>query len=209
MKLEYRILELAKGDEQECHYCFVDYDNPTNLNFDTAPATHQMIAHTETEQYFDISFICKDCKAEYDGGVLPRCEKCDRLKRNKSRCYCHKVKKKATLPTERELISQSFSSRLENKTRELEKELSTTKEELNIEREEIAKFQEKSEEWGKRQKQELLDRIKELETEVERLKKQTPQALVNEIESLKSQLKQQNAQIEVKEPKKWPWKLRK
>src|SRR6185369_10190409 len=145
MKLEYRVLELAKGNEQECHYCFVDYDDPTNLNFDTTPATHQMIAHTETEQYFDIAFICKDCKVEYDNGTLPRCEKCDRLKRNKSRCYCHKVKKKTTLPTERELISQSFSTRLENRTRELEKELSTAKEELKIEREEVAKFQEKSE----------------------------------------------------------------
>jgi len=143
MKLEYRVLELTKGDEQECHYCFVYYDDPTNLNFDTAPTTHQMIAHTETEQYFD---IYKDCKAEYDNGTLPRCEKCDRLKRNKSRCYCHKVKKKATLPTERELISQSFSTHLENKTRELEKELSTAKEELKVEREEVAKFQEKSEE---------------------------------------------------------------
>ena len=63
-----------------------------------------------------------------------------------------------------------------------------------------------------------MHRIKELETEVERLKKLTPQELVNEIESYKEeviQLKtlleklnsQQNAQIEVK---KWPWlKVRK
>ena len=54
-----------------------------------------------------------------------------------------------------------------------------------------------------------MDRIKELEIEVERLKKRTPQELVNEIESykeevarLKTQLEklnsQQNAQIEVK-----------
>ncbi len=111
------------------------------------------------------------------------------------------------------LIARSFSSRLENKTRELEKELSAAKEELKVEREEVAKFQEKSQEWSKKQKQGLLDRIKELEIEVERLKKLTPQELINEIESykeevarLKSQLEklnsQQSAQIEVK---KWPW----
>jgi len=50
-----------------------------------------------------------------------------------------------------------------------------------------------------------LDRIKELEAEVERLKKQTPQELVKEIEELKAQLEKQNqqtAQVEVKEPKK-------
>ncbi len=95
-----------------------------------------MVAHTKSEQYFDISFICKDCKLEYDNNVLPRCEKCDRLMRNKSLCYCHKEKKKQTQSlTNRELVAQSFSSRLENKTRELEKELSITKEELKIERE--------------------------------------------------------------------------
>ena len=82
----------------------------------------------------------------------------------------------------------------------------------------MAKFQEKSEEWSKKQKQEPLGRIKELEIEVERLKKLTPQGLINEIESykeevarLKTQLEklnsQQSAQIEVK---KWPWlKVRK
>ena len=107
---------------------------------------------------------------------------------------------------------------MEKKTRELENELSTTKEELKIEREEIAKFQEKSEEWGKRQKQELLDKIKQQEAEIKCLKKLTPQELVNEIKSykkevawLKTQLEklnsQQSAQIEVR---KWPWlKVRK
>ena len=129
MKLEYRVLELAKGDEQECHYCFVDYDDPTNLNFDTAPATHEMVALEEDGSSADIAFICKECKVEYDNNTLPRCEKCDRLKRNKSRCYCHKVKKKQTQSlTNMELVAQSFSFRLESKTRELEKELATTKE---------------------------------------------------------------------------------
>ena len=146
MKLEYRVLELAKGKENDCHYCFVDYDDQTNLDFSTAPATYQMVAHCETEQYFDISFICKNCKVEYDSGALPRCEKCDRLKRNKRFCYCHKVKAQTQSLTEEEIISQSFSYHLENKTRELEKELSSTKEELNIEREEVVKFQEKTEE---------------------------------------------------------------
>ena len=48
--------------------------------------------------------------------------------------------------SDKELLLQAFSFHLENKTRELEKELSITKEELKIEREEVAKFQEKSEE---------------------------------------------------------------
>ena len=90
--------------------------------------------------------------------------------------------------------------------------LITTEEALEIEREEVVKFQEKSEEWGKRQKQELLDRIKELEAENKRLKELTPQELLDEISKLKERVKeleQQTAQIEVKETKRWPWKSKK
>ena len=199
MSLEYRVLELIKEDEQECSYCFIDYCDQTNLDFSTASATYQMVAHTKTEQYFDISFICKDCKIEYDNGTLPRCKECDRLMRNKSFCYCHKEKKKQIQSlTESELISWSFSSRLEKRTSKLEKELMTTKEELNIEREEVAKFHEKSKEWG----DEKIKRIKELEAEVTKLKEEN--------QHLKEQQNGQIAQIEVKEIKKWPWlKLRK
>ena len=87
MSLEYRVLKLIKENKQECSYCFIDYSDQTNLDFSTASATYQMVAHTKTEQYFDISFICKDCKIEYDNGTLPRCKECDRLMRNKSFCY--------------------------------------------------------------------------------------------------------------------------
>jgi hypothetical protein len=65
-----------------------------------------------------------------------------------------------------------------------------------------------SEDWHKKQKKELVDRIKELEVENERLKKQTSQELLKEVKELKEQLEQKNqqiAQIEVKETKKWPW----
>src|SRR6266511_1366684 len=102
-----------------------------------------MVAHTKSEQLFDISFICKDCKLEYDKNVLPRCEKCDRLMRNKSLCYCHKEKKKQTQSlTNRELVAQSFSFCLESKTRELEKKLSPQElvDKLNAKEEEINKL---------------------------------------------------------------------
>jgi len=55
-------LELAEEDKQECNYCPLDYDDPTLLNFDTAPATHQMVALEEDGGNADIVFICKDCK---------------------------------------------------------------------------------------------------------------------------------------------------
>ena len=143
------MLEIAKDDEQECNFCFLDYDDPTLLNFDTASAAHQMVARHTIDGYSDIVFICNECKKDYDNNILPWCEKCDRLKRNRNRCFCSCLKAKPTkLLSDKELLPQAFSSRLENKTRELEKELSTAKEELNIEREEVAKFHEKSKEWG-------------------------------------------------------------
>jgi prefoldin subunit 5 len=47
-----------------------------------------------------------------------------------------------------------------------------------------------SKDWHNKQKQELLDKIQRLESEVEQLKRQQTQL---------------TAQIEVKETKKWPW----
>ncbi|CAJ0899680.1 11697_t:CDS:2, partial [Entrophospora sp. SA101] len=62
MRLEYRILEIAQGNEQECNFCFLDFDDPTLLNFDTAPVTHQMMANNTPDGYSDIIFICSECQ---------------------------------------------------------------------------------------------------------------------------------------------------
>nr|CAG8540174.1 9739_t:CDS:2 [Entrophospora candida] len=56
-----------------------------------------MAAHNTPDGHSDIVFICIECKKDYDNNTLSCCEK------------------------------RAFSSCLENKTRELEKELSTTK----------------------------------------------------------------------------------
>jgi uncharacterized protein YceH (UPF0502 family) len=148
MKLDYRIVEIAQGQEKECGYCPLNFEDQTNLNFNTAPATHQMVAlDKETSDYVDIAFICSKCKEHFENNNLPWCAKCGRLKPNRRSCFCHLIKSKSTKVLSAEtLISRSFSSRLENRIQELEKELSATKEALEIEREEVAKFQEKSEE---------------------------------------------------------------
>jgi hypothetical protein len=202
MKLDYRIVELAEGDEKKCNYCFLNFEDPTNLNFNTSPATHQMVAlDKETGDYVDIVFICDDCKKDFDNNILPWCEKCGRLKRNRRRCFCHleNEKDKVAQPLSEEvLISRAFSSRLENKTKKLEQELTNAKEEIDVHLEAL----QVSEEWSKRQKQELLDRIKKLEEENAKLNQENKQ--------LREQQNGQLAtQIEIKEPKKWPWKLKK
>ena len=103
MRLEYRVLEIVKGDEQECNFCFLDFDDSTNFNFDTAPATHQMTARNTPDGYSDIVFICNECKKDYDNNILPRCEKCDRLKRNRNRWFCSRLKTKSL--SDKELLS--------------------------------------------------------------------------------------------------------
>src|SRR5207247_457229 len=94
MRLEYRILEIAQGDEQECNVCFLDFDDPTLLNFDTAPATHQMVARNTPDGYSDIVFICGECKNDYDNNNLTLCLKCGRLKINKKKKKKKKKNKK-------------------------------------------------------------------------------------------------------------------
>ena len=74
MRLEYRILEIAQGDKKECNFCFLDFDDPTLLNFDTAPATHQMVARNTPDGYSDIVFICSECKKDYNNNTLPWCD---------------------------------------------------------------------------------------------------------------------------------------
>ena len=204
MKLEYRILKVAEGDKQDCNYCslsFRDFRFKDSLTFNVA--THQVAAFKDNNDYADIAYICADCKKDFENDVLPYCELCGRLKRNRKGCFCDLLEDKPiqSLSTE-EITSRTFGYRLEKKTRELEKELKTAKDKLNIEREEITKFQEKSEEWSKKQKQELLNKINSLEEKIKQLEKEN--------KLLKGQQNGQVAQIETKETKKWPWlKLRK
>ena len=70
--------------------------------------------------------------------------------------------------------------------KDLKQQLTSAKEEISSHLEAL----EVSKDWHNKQKQELLDKIQRLESEVEQLKRQQIQL---------------TAQIEVKETKKWPW----
>jgi len=85
----------------------------------------------------------------------------------------------------------------ERQINSLREELITTEEALEIEREEVVKFQEKSEEWSKKQKQELLllDKVKGLEEKIKQLEEEN--------RKLKEEKNGQIAQIQVKEAKRW------
>ena len=83
-------------------------------------------------------------------------------------------------------MAQSYVGRLEQQNKDLKQQLASAKEEISSH----LKALDVSKDWHNKQKQELLDKIQRLESEVEQLKKQQTQL---------------TAQIEVKENKKWSW----
>lgn len=153
---------------------------------------------------------CENCKEKFENDKLPKCD-CGRLK-TRYTCDCKEEENEKELPLlphqngGMALFYEQQINGLQEKERQLEEEVDTHLEALEV-----------AEDWHKRQKQELLDRIKQLEEENKQLKELTPQELLKEINDLKAQLtqlQQQNgqltAQIEIKETKKWPWlKIRK
>ena len=211
-ELTYTVLELEEWNRKStCDFCFNTFKNSDNK------AVNQIITRLKSNgELITNDCICENCKVKFENDELPKCGRCGRLQTRtdvdihsrKYVCYCirHREnleeKELPTLPNQRESMATFYERQIntlqEEKT-QLTEEVDTHLEALEI-----------SEVWNKRQKQELLDRIKELETEVERLKKQTPQELLDEISKLKERVKEleeQNnqsiAQVEVKTDKKF------
>ena len=209
-ELEYTVLELEKESKKTCDFCS-KFENKNNKS------VHQIRSRSKvTGEWISDDMVCERCEEKYWDDELSKCNRCGRLQTKldfdivtgKNVCYCIRnnedlEEKELPLLPHEEISQSTFYERQINS---LQEQLNETEEALEIEREEAVKFQEKSEEWSKRQKQELLDRIKQLEEENDNHKE--------EIKRLKTQLEQltsqQVAQIEVKETKRWSWlKMRK
>src|SRR5438128_7611685 len=106
--------------------------------------------------------------------------------RNRIDCFfcLSKDETNKTPSTIMEIMAQSYVGKLEQQNKDLKQQLASAKEEISSHLEAL----EVSKDWHNKQKQELLDKIQRLESEVEQLKKQQTQL---------------TAQIEVKENKRW------
>jgi len=204
-ELEYTVLELEKESKKTCDFCS-KFENKNNKS------VYQIRSRSKvTGEWISDDMVCERCEEKYWDNELSKCNRCGRLQTKldfdivtgKNVCYCIRnnedlEEKELPLLPHEEISQSTFYERQINS---LQEQLNETEEALEIEREEAVKFQEKSEEWSKRQKQELLDRIKQLEEENDNHKE--------EIKRLKTQLEQltsqQVAQNEVKETKKWSW----
>jgi len=217
-ELLYTVLELEEWlndiNNLPCEFCVTSFSNENRAVCQIKtrnPITHKLVA---------IDFACQKCKERFESGEMPKCERCGRLRiksdtdfiTGKYVCRCiergedTEEKELPVLPhLERE---STFYERQINALREEKEQLS---EEVDTHLEAL----EVSEVWNKRQKQELLDEIKSLKEEVKQLREQVKaETYEKEITELEAQLEQlnsqqQTAQVEVKEVKKWSWKLRK
>ena len=132
-----------------------------------------------TDKIIASGCACENCKEKLGREELPKCERCGRLQTesrfdfSSGKYICRCIKYGENLE-EKELPILPHEKRMdafyERQISALQEQLNEAEWTIEMEREEVVKFQEKSEEWSKRQKQELLDKIKQLEVEIERLK---------------------------------------
>ena len=210
-ELIYTILDLEAWNQRAtCRFC-------SGLK----KAFCQIRTHNKvTQSIVENNYVCESCKEKFENDEFPKCENCGRLKTEininalSGKYICNCVRNNESQQKELPILlhEERPNAFYERQINGLREELAIAEEALEIEKEEIVKFHEKSKEWSENQKKELLDWVKQLETEVEKLKKQTPQELINELYSCRKKIKileeqnsQLTAQIEVKETKKWSW----
>jgi DNA repair exonuclease SbcCD ATPase subunit len=211
-ELDYIVLDLDGWNKRTCDFCSNPFGNDNK-------AVCQIRTRSKlTDKLIANDVACESCRDRLN--ELPKCGNCSKLFTKADRdilskkyiCDCEGKEQEKELPIlPHERKPNAFYERQINTLRE-ENEQLTEEVDTHLDALEI------SEDWHKRQKQELLDRIKELELEVEKMKALTPQELINEIESYKEEVarlrtqleklnSQQSTQIEVK---RWPWlKIRK
>src|SRR6185369_2214835 len=183
-----------------CSFCVSLKDKIVCQIVTRSKVTHKLVAN---------DFACENCKEKFENNEISKCERCGRLRTDSDTDYitgkyvCRCIKREENIE-EKELPvlpgEERESTFYERQINGLREEKNQLAEEVDTHLEAL----EVAEDWHKRQKQELLDRIKELEAENKKLKELTPQELLKEIEELKVQLAKQNsqqAQVEIKEKK--------
>jgi len=200
-ELLYTILELEEWNKKTCDFCSGSFGNNNK-------AVCQIRTRSKlTDKIVENDVACEKCKEKFENDEITKCERCGKLQTKLERniygngytCNCsedNQEKELPALPCERR--PHAFYERQINGLRE---EKTHLEEEIDIHLEAL----EISKDWHKRKKRELLD-------EIDRLKKENivKEERIRQLEEQLSQLNSQSiSQIEVKEVKKWPWKLRK
>lgn len=192
-ELTYTILELERRSKKEyCYFC-------RSLN----EAVCQIRIRSKlTEKIVQNSKACQGCKEKFENNELLKCSNCGRLERQtefdysagKWICYC--IRNNESQEKELPVLPQksreaTFYEQQINELREKEKQL-TEEIEAHLEALKVSEI------WNKNQKEELVKENRSLKERIRQLEEQLAQ-LNN----------QSTSQIEAKETKKWPWRLKK
>ena len=199
-ELIYTVLDLEEwsSSNARCEFCSKSENN------DNKAVCQIRTRNKLTEKIIANDEACQKCKEKFENDELPKCERCGRLQvKTYISILCRCIRENENLEEKKFPVlphEERQSTFYERQINSLREELNTAEVEAQTHLDAMEAF----EVYNKKHRQELLDRIKELEAEVERLKKQTPQELVDklsakekEVSELKEQLKQQTAQIEV------------
>jgi hypothetical protein len=164
-KLIYTLLKLARESKKTCDFCSNPYGK------DNKSAFRIVIRVKSNNEWLSDDVVCENCKDKFESDELTKCERCGRLQTkldidfSSGKYLCDCIRYNEDLE-EKKLPSVPYKSQAafyERQINNLQEKKTAVEEALAIEREEVVKFQEKSEEWSKRQKQELLDKIANLE----------------------------------------------
>ena len=149
-ELIYTLLELSKESKKTCDFC-------SKLENEDNKSVKQIVTRVKsTSRWISDDVVCEECEEKFFNDEIPKCERCGRLQTKldfdffsgKNICYCIRnnenleEKELPSLPHERENMTAFY----ERQINDLREQLTTTEEALEIEREEVIKFQEKSEE---------------------------------------------------------------
>lgn len=200
MKITYEFSKLE--DNKTCHFCPLERCKKGGAEYKIISYRIDKTKNTEKEK-FSTDFMCAYCKSLYDEKKL-ECKDCKRLPYRDNQdgttiCGCdYPIEKRDTyIPR----ITPIHNGKIWTDNR-LWKEYNRTKWLLEVEREEVAKFHKKSQEWSERQKAELT---KELTDENKRLKQHISEleAHIKELEATIERIKEviqnneQKATIEI------------
>jgi glutaredoxin len=188
MKNIYTFIPLTKWNEDNnCRYCPWRLGNKAVCELRTRNKTTNILLGQ--------NFICLECKTKFENNELPKCPDCEKVYRvidfynNKYNCDCIDIKER-----EKEIkIDPNFETvQLEKQIESLKTEKEQVQEALETEQEAHLEAVDATADWYKRifqeEKQELLNRISDLEKEKQTWDKANI-LFKNQIEELKKENK--------------------
>jgi len=146
-RLRYTLLELERENKKTCDFCSNRYCK------DNKSVSQIITRHEETNKLIAVDVVCEFCKEKFENDELLKCSKCGKLQTKidldvlsgNYNCSCgeeSQEKELPSLPHQRESMTAFY----ERQINDLRGKLTTAEEAIEIEREEVIKFQEKSEE---------------------------------------------------------------